>query len=64
MSKADRIEALEREVDQLHVVLARLSDRLVALEGAPQPVKPVTLPEQLRREFLAKRDALLGAVGL
>ena len=64
MSKIQRIEDLEREVDQLHVVLGRLSDRLAVLENAPGPVKVPTLPEQVRREFHAKWDWLLEAVGL
>ena len=64
MSKIQRIEDLEREVDQLHVVLGRLSDRVSLLENAPRPVQPPSLVEQARQRAAELGDRVLEAVGL
>ena len=60
-----RIEALEREVDQLHITVAKLSDRLTALEAptAPPAVRPQSLVERARSEFADRWGWLLEAVG-
>lgn len=61
-----RIDALEREVDQLHITVAKLSDRLAGLEApaAATVARPQSLVDRARSEFHAKWDRLLEAVGL
>lgn len=60
-----RIEALEREVDQLHITVVKLSDRLTALEAptVPPVVRPQSLVERVRSEFADRWGWLLEAVG-
>lgn len=59
-----RIDALEREVDQLHITVAKLSDRLAALEApvAAAVVRPQSLVERARSEFADRWGWLLDAV--
>lgn len=66
MSKTDRIEALEYEVDALRVTCQKLERALGKLELAmspPTPAKPQTFAEMARSELYRKWDWLLGAVG-
>lgn len=64
MSKTQRIENLEREVDQLHVTIGRLSDRLVVLESAPRPVAAQPFSDRVRSEFEQRWGWLGDLVGL
>lgn len=64
MSKIQRIEDLEREVDQLHVVLGRLSDRVADLERPEPVVQSQPLVDRVRSEFAKLSGRILGAVGL
>jgi hypothetical protein len=59
-----RIDALEREVDQLHIVISRLHDRLAALEppAAAPVVRPLSLGDRVRSEFHDRWGWLLEAV--
>ncbi len=64
MSKLQRIEDLEREVDQLHVTIARLSDRVAEL-GHPAPVvEPQPFADRVRSEFAERWGWLGDLVGL
>ena len=65
MSKSDRIKILEREVDQLHTVMARLSDRVAVLERAARVVPPSpSLVGRARARAVELGDRVLRAVGL
>lgn len=65
MSKSDRIKDLEREVDQLHTVMARLSDRVARLERTAKVVVPsVSLVVRARARAVELGDRVLRAVGL
>ena len=61
-----RIDALEREVDQLHIAVAKLSDRLAALEppAAVPVVRPQSLMDRARSEFHERWGWLGDLVGL
>lgn len=61
-----RIDALEREVDQLHITVAKLSDRLTALEhpATATVVRPQSLGDRVRSEFHERWGWLGDLVGL
>lgn len=65
MSNKDRIADLEREVDQLHTALARLSDRVVDLGRLLTPPPPKrSLADQAKARAAGLGDRVLRAVGL
>lgn len=64
MKKSERIDALEREVDQLHITLAKLSDRVEELRRPPAEVKPQPFGDRVRSEFAERWGWLLEAAGL
>ena len=64
MKKSQRIEALEREIDQLHRTIANLSDRVEELRRPPVEVKPQPFTDRVRSEFTERWGWLGDLVGL
>lgn len=64
MKKSERIDALEREVDQLHITLAKLSDRVEELRRPPAEVKSQPFGDRVRSELHDRWGWLLEAAGL
>lgn len=65
MSNKDRITVLERQVDELHMSLTRLSNRVVALEQMLTPPPPKrSLADQAKARAADLGDRVFKAVGL
>lgn len=64
MSKSARIEALERDLDQLTRAVDRLAAQVKELRNPPEVPAGRSLGAVVRDEIRDRRDSLLEALGL